>query len=61
MRADAAQSYLCAYLALISLVGLLVNAIWHVAWADPLAALVVVPFIMHEGVEALRGNPSVCN
>ena len=40
LRADAAQSALCAYLSLIALVGLAINAIWHVKWADPIAALV---------------------
>ena len=35
LRADAAQSALCAYLSLIALAGLAINAIWHVKWADP--------------------------
>src|ERR1035441_9668506 len=42
LRADAAQSALCAYLSLIALAGLAINAIWRVKWADPIAALVVV-------------------
>jgi len=44
LRADAAQSALCAYLSLIALAGLAINAIWHVKWADPSAALAVLPF-----------------
>jgi divalent metal cation (Fe/Co/Zn/Cd) transporter len=60
LRADAAESALCAYLSLIALVGLGVNAIWHVAWADPLAALVVTPLIAREGREALRGKACGC-
>jgi divalent metal cation (Fe/Co/Zn/Cd) transporter len=60
LRADAAQSALCAYLALIALVGLGLNAIWHIPWADPLAALVVVPLIVLEGREAIRGKPYGC-
>jgi len=51
LRADAAQSALCAYLSLIALAGLAVNAIWHVKWADPLAALAVLPLIVWEGRE----------
>ena len=43
LRADAAESALCAYLSLVALVGLGVNAIWRVTWADPVAALVIVP------------------
>jgi divalent metal cation (Fe/Co/Zn/Cd) transporter len=56
LRADAAQSALCAYLSLIALAGLAINAIWHVKWADPIAALVVVPFVIWEGREAMRGK-----
>jgi divalent metal cation (Fe/Co/Zn/Cd) transporter len=60
LRADAAQSALCAYLSLIALVGLGINAIWHVAWADPVAALVVTPLIVLEGREAIRGKACGC-
>jgi divalent metal cation (Fe/Co/Zn/Cd) transporter len=60
LRADSAQSALCAYLSLIALVGLGVNAIWHVAWADPVAALVVTPLIVWEGREAIRGKSCGC-
>ena len=60
LRADAAESALCAYLALIALVGLGINAIWHVTWADPVAALVIVPLILREGREALRGKACGC-
>ncbi len=60
LRADAAQSALCAYLSLIALVGLGVNAIWHLAWADPVAALMVTPLIVWEGREAIRGKPCGC-
>lgn len=60
MRADAAQSALCAYLSLIALAGLAVNAIWHVKWADPVAALVVLPLIVWEGREAVRGKACGC-
>jgi divalent metal cation (Fe/Co/Zn/Cd) transporter len=34
LKADAAQSALCAYMAWIALAGLLVNTIWGIAWAD---------------------------
>ena len=61
LRADAAQSNLCAYLALVALVGLTANAIWQIGWADPLAALAVVPFIGYEGVGAIRGRPCGCS
>ena len=60
LRADAAQSALCAYLSLIALAGLAINAIWHVKWADPLAALAVLPLIVWEGREAMRGKTCDC-
>jgi len=60
LRADAAQSALCAYLSLIALVGLGINAIWRVKWADPIAALVILPLIVREGREAMRGKTCDC-
>ena len=60
LRADAAESALCACLSLIALVGLGVNAMWHVAWADPVAALVITPLIVWEAREAIRGKSCVC-
>lgn len=60
LRADAAQSALCAYLSLIALVGLAVNAIWHMAWADPVAALLIIPLVLREGWRAIRGTPCDC-
>jgi divalent metal cation (Fe/Co/Zn/Cd) transporter len=60
LKADAAQSALCAYLSLIALAGLAINAIWHVKWADPIAALAVLPLIALEGREAMRGKGCGC-
>ena len=57
LRADAAESAICGYLALIALAGLVVNAIWGVRWADPAAALVLLPLIVREGWEAMKGKP----
>jgi divalent metal cation (Fe/Co/Zn/Cd) transporter len=60
LRADAAQSAVCAYLSLIALAGLAINAIWHARWADPVAALTVLPLIVWEGREAIRGKACGC-
>jgi len=60
LRADAAESALCAYLASVALVGLGINAIWRLRWADPIAALVIVPFILWEGWKAMRGKACGC-
>jgi divalent metal cation (Fe/Co/Zn/Cd) transporter len=56
MAADAKQTELCAYLSAILLGGLLLNAALGWWWADPFAALVMVPIIAREGVEALHGK-----
>ena len=57
LRADAAESAVCGYMALIALVGLIVNAVWRVSWADPVAALTLLPLILREGWEAMKGRP----
>jgi len=56
LRADAAESALCAYLSIIALVGLLVHALWRTAWADPVAALMITPLIAREASEAWQGR-----
>jgi len=60
LRADAAQSALCAYLSFIALAGLAINAIWGVKWADPIAAFSILPLIVWEGREAMRGKACGC-
>lgn len=60
LRADAAESAVCGYLALIALTGLVVNAVWKVSWADPIAALALLPLIVREGWEARKGKPCCC-
>lgn len=56
LTADAKQTQLCTYLSAILLGGLLLNAAMGWWWADPLAALFMVPIIANEGVGALRGK-----
>jgi len=58
LDADATQTSLCAYLSVIALAGVGLNAAVHWWWADPLAALVMVPIIAKEGVEGVRGEAS---
>ena len=60
LRADAAESALCGYLAIIALAGLVVNAVWGITWADPLAALCLLPLVVREGWQALNGKPCEC-
>ena len=59
MHADAKQAEFCTYLSAILLAGLLLNAFFGLWWADPVAALIMVPIITKEGIEGLRGR--ACN
>ncbi len=56
LQADSRQTSLCAYLSAILLGGLTLNAVLGWWWADPVAALIMVPIIANEGAEALRGE-----
>ena len=56
MNADARQTEFCTYLSAILLGGLLLNAAFGLWWADPAAALVMVPIIAKEGIDSLRGD-----
>ncbi len=54
LKADAVCSVTCAYMAITLLAGLLLNKFFGWWWADPLAALALVYFIVQEGREALH-------
>jgi divalent metal cation (Fe/Co/Zn/Cd) transporter len=56
MHADAKQTEFCTYLSGILLAGLLLNTLFGLWWADPVAALVMVPIIAKEGIEGLQGK-----
>jgi len=56
MHADAKQTEFCTYLSAILLAGLLLNAIFGLSWADPVAGLIMVPIIAKEGVDGLQGK-----
>jgi divalent metal cation (Fe/Co/Zn/Cd) transporter len=61
LKAEAAQSALCAYMAWIALAGLGVNAIWGIRWADPVAALALIPLILREGWIAVHSAKLDCD
>ena len=56
LTAEARQTEICMYLSAILLGGLLLNALLGWWWADPVAALAMVPLIAYEGLEAVRGR-----
>jgi divalent metal cation (Fe/Co/Zn/Cd) transporter len=60
LAADAVQSATCAYIALITLTGLAVNAAFHIPWFDSIAALVAIPILIKEGKFAWQGQRCGC-
>ena len=54
LRAEAKETLACSYLSLTLLVGLLANATLGWWWADPAAALLMVPWLIHEGREGFE-------
>lgn len=57
LRAEAKETLACSYLSLTLLAGLALNAAAGWWWADPAAALLMVPWLVREGLEGLRGDP----
>jgi len=56
MIADAQQTYACWYLSVTALTGLALNAFFGLWWADPVAGLAIVVFLLREGLEAWNGE-----
>jgi divalent metal cation (Fe/Co/Zn/Cd) transporter len=56
MHADAKQADFCVYLSAILLLGLVLNAALGWWWADPAAALIMVPIIVKEGIDGTRAK-----
>ena len=52
--ADAKETFVCSYLSLTLLAGLGLNALFGWWWADPIAALTMLPFVLYEGREAIE-------
>lgn len=58
LRADAHETIVCAWLSATTLIGLALNAALGWWWADPIAALAMLPLIVREGIEAWRADAS---
>jgi divalent metal cation (Fe/Co/Zn/Cd) transporter len=56
VEVDSQQTWACVYLSVVVLVGLLLNTLFGWWWADPVAALIVVVFLVREGREALEAE-----
>ena len=56
LRADAHETIVCAWLSAATLLGLGLNGVLGWWWADPVAALAMLPLIVREGIEAWTGD-----
>jgi divalent metal cation (Fe/Co/Zn/Cd) transporter len=55
--AEAKETLACAYLSACLLLGLVLHAVLGWWWADPVAALAMVPWLLHEAREAMEDDP----
>jgi divalent metal cation (Fe/Co/Zn/Cd) transporter len=60
LRADAMESITCGYLSIVLMVGLGVMRVTGWWWFDSIAALALIPFLLKEGREAIRGESCCC-
>jgi len=56
LRAEAKETLACSFLSVALFLGLGLNAVRGWWWADPVAALVMVPWLVREGLEGVRGE-----
>lgn len=56
LKADAYETIACVWLSVATFIGLGLNAWLGWTWADPVAALFVVPLVVREGLEGWRGE-----
>ena len=56
LESEAKETIACAWLSAITLGGLAANAALGWWWADPVAGLAMIPWLIREGVEGLRGE-----
>jgi hypothetical protein len=56
LKMEAKETLACGILSLIALAGLAANALWAWWWADPLASLLMLPWLIREGLAGIRGE-----
>lgn len=58
--ADSKQTLACAYLSIALLIGLSLNYLFSLWWADPVAGLFIVLYLFKEGYETLKEDKLGC-
>lgn len=61
LLAEAKETLACSYLSLTLLAGLLLNSLLGRWWADPIAAGLMIPWLLKEGLEGVRGQSCACS
>ena len=54
LAADATETWVCAYLSAALLLGLGLHSLMGWWWADPAGALIMVPFVVWQGLKAVQ-------
>lgn len=60
LRADAVESITCGYLSIVLMIGLAATRLLGWWWLDSVAALALIPFVVKEAREAIRGECECC-
>lgn len=58
LRAEAKETLACSYLSFTLLLGLVTHSTLGWWWADPVAALLMIPWLVHEAHEAFTPQPA---
>lgn len=56
LELEAKETLCCFYLSVILLVGLAANSLFGLWWADPVCALAMLPWLVREGLEGIKGE-----
>ena len=56
LAAEAKETIACSYLSLTLLAGLVANLLFGWWWLDAATALLLVPWLVREGLEGVRGD-----
>ena len=60
LRADAVESITCGYLSIVLMIGLAATRVLGWWWLDSVAALALIPFLIKEAGNAIRGECDCC-